>query len=129
MLLTALSFAIMMLVAMGLPGVYSLDGASSSITVSPFWLISTYFVVTIGELHLSPMGLSYVSKTAPPRMKGLFMGLWFGATAVGNYLSGFIGRFYQNWELWQFFGLLVVASIIAAIFVRIFLSKLKRATD
>jgi len=129
MLLTAASYMIMMLAAMSLPGVYSLAGESSAITVSPFWLISTYFVITIGELHLSPMGLSYVSKTSPPRMKGLMMGLWFGATAVGNYLSGFIGRFYQNWELWQFFGLLVVTSIIAAIFVKIFLNKLKRATD
>lgn len=129
MLLTALSFTIMMIAAMGLPGVYSLEGASSSITVSPFWLISTYFVVTIGELHLSPMGLSFVSKTAPPRMKGLMMGFWFGATAVGNYLSGFVGRFYQNWELWQFFALLVGTSLLAALMVRIFLNKLKRATQ
>ncbi|MCF8352883.1 MAG: peptide MFS transporter [Melioribacteraceae bacterium] len=129
MLLTALSFIIMMLASLGLPGVYTLgEGFSSAVTVSPFWLISTYFVVTIGELHLSPMGLSYVSKTAPPRMKGLMMGLWFGATAVGNYLSGFVGRFYQNWELWQFFLLLVVTSILAALMVRIFLNKLKRAT-
>lgn len=129
MLLTALSFMIMMIAAMGLPGVYSLENVSSAITVSPFWLISTYFVVTIGELHLSPMGLSFVSKTAPPRMKGLMMGFWFGATAVGNYLSGFIGRFYQNWEVWQFFLLLVITSLIAALLVRIFLNKLKRATQ
>jgi len=129
MLLTALSFMIMMVAAMGLPGVYSLENVSSAITVSPFWLISTYFVVTIGELHLSPMGLSFVSKTAPPRMKGLMMGFWFGATAVGNYLSGFIGRFYQNWEVWQFFLLLVITSLIAALLVRIFLNKLKRATQ
>jgi POT family proton-dependent oligopeptide transporter len=129
MLLTALSFTIMMIASLGLPGVYTLgEGFSSAVTVSPFWLISTYFVVTIGELHLSPMGLSFVSKTAPPRMKGLMMGFWFGATAVGNYLSGFVGRFYQNWELWQFFLLLVVTSLIAAMFVRIFLNKLKRAT-
>ncbi len=130
MLLTALSFTIMMIASLGLPGVYTLgEGFSSAVTVSPFWLISTYFVVTIGELHLSPMGLSFVSKTAPPRMKGLMMGFWFGATAVGNYLSGFVGRFYQNWELWQFFLLLVVTSLIAAMFVRIFLNKLKRATQ
>ncbi|MDZ7763047.1 MAG: hypothetical protein U5K00_01285 [Melioribacteraceae bacterium] len=129
MLLTAASFIIMMLASLGLPGVYTLgEGFSSAVTVSPFWLISTYFVVTIGELHLSPMGLSFVSKTAPPKMKGLMMGFWFGATAVGNYLSGFIGRFYQNWELWQFFLLLVVASLISALMVRIFLTKLKRAT-
>jgi POT family proton-dependent oligopeptide transporter len=128
MMLTAAAFMIMMVASLGLPGVYSLGEATSSITVSPFWLISTYFVVTIGELHLSPMGLSFVSKTAPPKMKGLMMGFWFGATAVGNYLSGFIGRFYQNWEVWQFFALLVITSLIAALLVRIFLNKLKRAT-
>jgi POT family proton-dependent oligopeptide transporter len=61
-------------------------------------------------------------------MKGLMMGFWFCATAVGNYLSGFIGRFYQNWEVWQFFALLVITSLIAALLVRIFLNKLKRAT-
>lgn len=128
MLFTAAAFMIMMIASLGLPGVYSLGEGTSSITVSPFWLISTYFIVTIGELHLSPMGLSFVSKTAPPKMKGLMMGLWFGATAVGNYLSGFVGRFYQNWEVWQFFALLVVTSLIAALMVRIFLNKLKRAT-
>lgn len=128
MLLTAAAFMIMMVASLGLPGVYTLGEGTSSITVSPFWLISTYFVVTIGELHLSPMGLSFVSKTAPPRMKGLMMGFWFGATAVGNYLSGFVGRFYQNWEVWQFFALLVVTSLIAALMVRIFLNKLKLAT-
>lgn len=128
MMLTAAAFMIMMVASLGLPGVYTLSEGTSSITVSPFWLISTYFVVTIGELHLSPMGLSFVSKTAPPKMKGLMMGFWFGATAVGNYLSGFVGRFYQNWEVWQFFALLVVTSLIAALMVRIFLNKLKRAT-
>ncbi len=128
MLLTGTAFVIMIIAAQGLPGVYSLAGAKSSVTVSPYWLISTYFMLTVAELNLSPMGLSFVSKVAPPQMKGLMMGGWFGATAVGNYLSGFIGRFYQNWELWQFFLLLVITSIIAALLVVIFLKKLKHAT-
>lgn len=128
MLLTAAAFSVMVIASVGLPGVYSLDGGVSSLTVSPFWLISAYFIVTIGELHLSPMGLSFVSKVAPPKMKGLMMGMWFGATAVGNYLSGFVGRFYQNWEVWQFFTLLVVTSLIAAVLIAVFLKKLKHAT-
>ncbi len=74
------------------------------------------------------MGLSFVSKVAPPKMKGLMMGLWFGATAVGNYLSGFVGRFYQNWEVWQFFLLLVTTSLLAAGLIKLFLKKLKHAT-
>ncbi len=128
MVITGLAFALMILASMGLPAVYSLEGGSSSFTVSPYWLISTYFMLTIAELHLSPMGLSFVSKVAPPKMKGLMMGMWFGATAVGNYLSGFVGRFYQNWELWQFFALLVVTSLIAASLIALFLKKLKHAT-
>jgi POT family proton-dependent oligopeptide transporter len=127
MLLTGLSFLIMVFASIGLPAVYTIDG-QSSITVSPFWLISTYFGLTLAELHLSPMGLSFVSKVAPAKMKGLLMGGWFGATAAGNYLSGFVGRFYQNWELWQFFLLLVVTSLLAAGLVRLFLKKLKHAT-
>lgn len=127
MLLTGLSFLIMVFASFGLPAVYTIEGMSP-ITVSPFWLISTYFGLTLAELHLSPMGLSFVSKVAPPKMKGLLMGGWFGATAAGNYLSGFVGRFYQNWELWQFFLLLVVTSFAAAGLVALFLKKLKHAT-
>ena len=129
MLYTALAFGIMMVASIGLPAAHTLSGGPSPITVSPYWLISSYFVVTIGELHLSPMGLSFVSKVSPPKIKGLMMGLWFGATAVGNYLSGFVGRFYQNWELWQFFGLLVSTSLIAALLLRLTLKRLKHATD
>jgi POT family proton-dependent oligopeptide transporter len=127
MVLTGVSFLIMVIASISLPAVHTIDG-QSPLTVSPYWLISTYFIITIAELHLSPMGLSFVSKVAPPKMKGLLMGGWFGATAAGNYLSGFVGRFYQNWELWQFFLLLVVASFFAAGLVALFLKKLKHAT-
>lgn len=128
MLYTALAFFVMVIASQSLPASHTLNGSASSITVSPYWLISSYFIVTIGELHLSPMGLSFVSKVAPPKIKGLMMGLWFGATAVGNYLSGFVGRFYQNWELWQFFALLVTTSLISAGLILIFLKRLKHAT-
>lgn len=128
MVITGLAYVIMIFAAQGLAPVHSLGGEGSPITVSPYWLISTYFTLTIAELHLSPMGLSFVSKVSPPKIKGLMMGSWFGATAVGNYLSGFVGRFYQNWELWQFFLLLVITSFAAAGLVLIFLKKLKHAT-
>lgn len=128
MVITAIAYIIMIAAAQGLPSVHSIEGGNSPITVSPYWLITAYFTLTIAELHLSPMGLSFVSKVSPPKMKGLMMGGWFGATAVGNYLSGFVGRFYQNWELWQFFLLLVITSLIAAGLVLIFLKKLKHAT-
>jgi len=129
MIITGLAYIIMVVAALGLPSMMSLGGGSSSITVSAYWLMGTYFTLTLAELHLSPMGLSFVSKVSPPKMKGLMMGGWFGATAVGNYLSGFVGRFYQNWELWQFFLLLVITSFFAALILRLFLNKLKHATE
>lgn len=129
MLITAIAYIIMVVASIGLAPVYSLDGGTSAITVSPFFLIGTYFTLTIAELHLSPMGLSFVSKVAPPKMKGLLMGGWFGATAIGNYLAGFVGRFYQEWELWQFFLILIVCASLAALMVLFALKKLKRATE
>ena len=129
MIITGLAYIIMIIAVQGLPSMLELGGGSSSITVSAYWLMGTYFTLTIAELHLSPMGLSFVSKVSPPKMKGLMMGGWFGATAIGNYLSGFVGRFYQNWELWQFFLLLVITSFFAALILRLFLKKLKHATE
>ncbi len=128
MLITAIAYIFMVVASIGLAPVHTLGGSTSAVTVSPFFLISTYFTLTVAELHLSPMGLSFVSKVAPPKMKGLLMGGWFGATAVGNYLAGFVGRFYQEWELWQFFTMLIVFAGLAALMVVFSLKKLKRAT-
>ena len=103
-------------------------GDADANNMGPQWLISTYFVITIGELCLSPMGLSFVSKVAPARLRGTLMGGWFGATAIGNYLSGLFGGFYNSFSHHLFFGFLVLLLLISAIMVRIFLKKLKHAT-
>jgi POT family proton-dependent oligopeptide transporter len=103
-------------------------GDADANNMGPQWLISTYFVITIGELCLSPMGLSFVSKVAPARIRGTMMGGWFGATAVGNYLSGLFGGFYNDMPHHMFFGFLVILLFFSAILVRIFLKKLKHAT-
>jgi len=129
MVITGAAYIIMVFASQGLMSVEALGGQASSTTVSPFYLLSTYFTLTIAELHLSPMGLSFVSKVAPPKMKGLMMGGWFGATAAGNYLAGFVGRFYQHWELWQFFLLLIITSLFAALLLRLSLKRLKKATE
>lgn len=108
--------------------VASLAGGNADVNImSPAWLISTYFVITIGELFLSPMGLSFVSKVAPARMRGLMMGGWFGATAIGNYFSGFIGKFYSDLAHHQFFGILVILLLVSALMIRLTLKKLKHA--
>jgi POT family proton-dependent oligopeptide transporter len=95
--------------------------------VSPWWLITAYGVITLGELMLSPMGLSLVSKVAPIRLRGVMMGGWFAATSIGNYLVGTIGVQWTVWSHSKFF--LVIAAMCAAIGVLLFaiLKPLKKA--
>ena len=83
---------------------------------SSWWIIATYCVVTFGELCLSPMGLSMVSKMAPARIAGLMMGGWQLATALGNKLSGVLAKMWDNYEdkanfFWVNFGLLLLAAL------------------
>ncbi|MCK9204006.1 MAG: peptide MFS transporter [Bacteroidales bacterium] len=130
MLITAVGFTIMIIASQGLmsPSELAAKGGVSDTLRSPYWLISTYFTLTIAELFLSPIGISFVSKVAPPQYKGLAQGGWFGATAVGNLLAGFIGPFWDKWELWQFFLLLVCLTILSAIFIFSILKRLEKAT-
>ncbi len=95
--------------------------------VSPWWLISAYGVITLGELMLSPMGLSLVSKVAPVRMRGLMMGGWFAATAVGNYLVGTIGVKWTVWSHSKFFLVVAVMSAVVGLILFMVLKPLKRA--
>ncbi|MGE3819989.1 MAG: peptide MFS transporter, partial [Isosphaeraceae bacterium] len=88
MLLTALAFTIL--------GIGGLSGGDVG-KVSPWWIIGAYGVLSLGELMLSPMGLSLVSKVAPARMRGLLMGGWFVATAIGNKLT-MIGIYWTRWS-------------------------------
>jgi POT family proton-dependent oligopeptide transporter len=130
MLITAVGFLIMILASRGLmsPSELTAKGGVSDTLRSPYWLIGTYFTLTIAELFLSPIGISFVSKVAPPQHKGLAQGGWFGATAIGNIMAGFIGPFWDKWQIWQFFLLLVCLTILSAIFIFSILKKLERAT-
>ncbi|MGC8654394.1 MAG: peptide MFS transporter [Candidatus Kryptoniota bacterium] len=122
--LEALSFVIMIAAAASLPP-FGRNNSMHFGGVSPYWLISSYFVITLAELFLSPIGLSFVSKVAPARMKGAMMGAWFAAQATGSYLSGFVGRFYGEWQQWQFFLLLVFTSLLSGGVVIAYLKRLK----
>ncbi len=105
----------------------SVKGGNQDMNImSPAWLISTYFVITVSELLVSPMGLSFVSKVAPKRMRGLMMGFLFGATAIGSYLSGFFGKYYSILQHHQYFIYLTIALIFSGLLVVLFLKKLKR---
>ena len=90
--------------------------AEQGIQVSPMWLTVTYLLHTIGELCLSPVGLSAMTKLAPARIGGLMMGVWFLASAVGNYIGGRVSSFYEAWPLPNLFGA-VAAFAIAAGFI------------
>jgi POT family proton-dependent oligopeptide transporter len=94
--------------------------------VSPFWLILAYAVVTLGELMLSPMGLSLVSKVAPIRMRGLLMGGWFVATAIGNKLT-MIGVYWDKWFQSSFFAILGACALVMAVVLVLLLKPLKKA--
>ncbi len=105
----------------------SLAGGNRDQTImSPSWLIGTYFLVTLAEILISPMGQSFVSKVAPPRIAGLMMGGWFAATAAGSYGSGQLGKYYSRLAHHQYFLLLTGLLLLAAVLVAIFLKKLKR---
>lgn len=119
MLLTATSFGIMALAG--------ISGGDRGL-VSVWWLVSAYAVITFGELCLSPMGLSFCSKVAPPRFRGLMMGGWFGATAIGNYLSGAIEPLWNKLPHSRFFFILVLSSLFAALVLRIVLKWINEAS-
>ncbi len=129
--IAAASFMIMVLVSSGLvsPKDFIPGPLADAMRVTPYWLIATYFSLTIAELFYSPIGISFVSKVSPPQYAGLMQGGWLGSTAIGNMLAGLIGPFWEKWEMWQFFLLLVVMLLISAIFVFAIMKTLETATE
>lgn len=97
-----------------------------TLKVSAWWLIAAYAVVTVGELCLSPMGLSLVTKLSPKRFVGLMMGGWFCATAFGNKLSGFFGGVQSGMEPMRFFLVLAACVALVAVGIRLLLPWLDR---
>ncbi|WP_442588174.1 peptide MFS transporter [Pedobacter sp. AW31-3R] len=115
LLISALSVLVM------IGAVYS--GNNGTEKVSVLWLVASYGVITIGELFLSPMGLSLVSKLSPTRITSLMMGGWFLATSIGNKLSGVLATLWDTYEnkanfFWVNFSLLVFSAIIAFLLLK-----------
>jgi len=130
MLITSSAFLILILASIGLPSPKEIGGevAPADSLVSPYYLITTYFILTIAELFLSPMGISFVSKVSPPKYKGTMQGGWFAATALGNYLlmvGGWLWGILPLWGLWLFF---IVCTLLSAAFMFSVLKRLERAT-
>jgi POT family proton-dependent oligopeptide transporter len=102
------------------------EGDIYAYRVSPLWLLGAYGVLTLGELMLSPMGLSLVSKVAPRHLRGIMMGGWFVATAIGNKLTQ-IGLLWDDMPHSQFWLLLSGAAFVMAIVLLLLLRPLRKA--
>ena len=94
--------------------------------VSPLWLIGAYAIISLGELMLSPMGLSLVSKVAPIRMRAFMMGGWFVATAIGNKLTA-VGVYWDDWLHSTFFAVVGTMALGTAVLLLFLLKGLKKA--
>jgi POT family proton-dependent oligopeptide transporter len=94
--------------------------------VSPLWLIGAYAIISLGELMLSPMGLSLVSKVAPQRMRSFMMGGWFVATAIGNKLTA-VGVYWDDWLHSTFFAVVGSMALATAVLLLFLLRPLKKA--
>ena len=129
MLVAAVGFAVMAFASVGLltPDAQAAAG-DAAIFVSPNWLISTYLVLTFAELLLSPMGISFVSKVAPPKYKGLMMGGWFVATAIGNWLVSVGGFLWGGISLTVVWSVFIVLCLLSALFMFVMMKRLEAAT-
>ena len=128
MFVAAAGFLFLALGSFGLESPKELGGTVSPVLVSPSWLISTYLVLTFAELLLSPMGISFVSKVAPPKYKGMMMGGWFAATAIGNYLVSVPGLLWMRMPLWAIWVVLIVICVVAGVFMFANMKRIESAT-
>jgi POT family proton-dependent oligopeptide transporter len=131
MIIAALGFVVLVVGSFGLPSPGSLAGAPvpDPFRVSTQWLVNSYLVLTFAELFLSPMGLSFVSKVAPPRFQGLMQGCWLGATAIGNQLVMLGGIFWTRVPVWGVWAIFITCCLISAVVMFSLLKRIERVTS
>jgi proton-dependent oligopeptide transporter, POT family len=117
LILVGMGFVVMMLAAVE---------SARGVKVSPNWLLLTYLFHTFGELCLSPVGLSSMTKLAPARVCGLMMGVWFLGASVGNFIGGRLASFYEAWPLTQLFGVVAAFGIGCGLILLSFSPRIKR---
>ena len=120
LIFVSLSFALLVIPA---------QSAQQGIRVSPLWLVATYLMHTIGELCLSPVGLSAMTRLAPARIVGLTMGVWFVALSAGNYLGGRVGGLYEAFSLPQLFGVVALFAAGAAVVLALLIKPIRRMLE
>jgi POT family proton-dependent oligopeptide transporter len=131
MIVAAGAYALMMFFSIGLPLPETVIDESGNpvgkhvADVTPNLLIGTYLILTFGELLLSPMGISFVSKVAPPKYKGMMMGGWFVATAIGNQLVLVGGLLWGAVPLWACWCVFMAVCLVAAIFMFSMMKRLE----
>ncbi|MBQ8711387.1 MAG: peptide MFS transporter [Prevotella sp.] len=132
MIVAAIAYALMAFASFGLPMPQTEigpDGEPVAVhvaDVTPNLLISVYLILTFGELLLSPMGISFVSKVAPPKYKGMMMGGWFVATAIGNQLVVVGGLLWGAVPLWLCWSVFLGVCLVAAIFMFAMMKRLEK---
>jgi proton-dependent oligopeptide transporter, POT family len=117
------------LVFVGLGFAILVPVSGTSARVSPLWLILTYLLHTIGELLLSPVGLSAMTKLAPARVASLMMGVWFLADSVGNYIGGRLASVYNTFPLPKLFGFVAAFVILAGIVMVLLVRPIKKLME
>ncbi|RUT77918.1 peptide MFS transporter [Ancylomarina longa] len=128
MIITSVGFLILLIGSLGLDPFNAMQADPNHLRVGTGWLISTYFTLTIAELFLSPMGISFVSKVSPPKYQGIMQGCWLGATAVGNLFLGVGSYLYERVEIWQVWTIFIVLCFIAATFIFSIMKKLEKVS-
>ena len=131
MIIASFGFIVMLVASLNLvaPKLVASESMTEWGRVSPTWLISSYLILTIAELFLSPMGLSFVSKVSPMRFQGLMQGGWLLATATGNKLLFIGGYFWDKIELWQLWAIFIVCCLLSAAFIFSIMKRLEKATS
>ena len=130
MIVAAVAFFVMIAASQGLltpdEQKEAILNGTATYPASPYWLISVYLILTFGELLLSPMGISFVSKVAPPKYKGMMMGGWFVATAIGNLLVSVGGILWGGLPLTVVWLVFAALCLLSALFMFIMMKRLEK---
>jgi POT family proton-dependent oligopeptide transporter len=106
---------------------YATMGIEATTRINFMWLVGCTLVYTLGELYLSPIGLSLVTKVAPARLVGMLMGAWYLSSFFGNYLAGYLGTYYEKMPLEKFFLMLTILGVLAGAAIFALQKPLKNA--
>ncbi|MDO4706847.1 MAG: peptide MFS transporter [Porphyromonadaceae bacterium] len=126
MFIAALAFVVMLAGSLGLPTFKEVEGGAEFAKVTPWLMVLTYLVLTVAELFISPLGISFVSKVAPPHLQGIMQGLWLCATAVGNSLL-FVGTIlYESLDMYLVWACFAGACIFSMLIMLSMVKWLER---